>query len=406
MRPRNSIRALALAWLSSLAFLAAPARAQCLPDGLDGGPCCLPTFPTLPVFPVMPQQTARFVVFDQCKPIANVQLCARIGVPVPKQGGGAFVCGAYDIKLRIRQCGVMNTLWNGAMNAYYSRNWQEMSTAGTVNLTVWRFNINGDMIPTSSLPTNPLYRPACQPSTQAVYFTGYIDYAFDCVNNTWQVAWMVTHECDGVHHALGTARPAPATGYHPTRSFTFLGPSAGFVVSSTNPLISNGPITQTAVRRNNWGLFPTICSFEEPATGNFNPVADVCMCTSAGAGQYNLAALNANGACGTVITPSPLALISQKRLGAWTSPNTYPGPETLLFDFGYLNYQDGCTGATTNEWFEGAETIGGFPAIEFTGAALGRQFEDLASCNTSPTVPATLIGAPHVVNYLLNFNMP
>jgi hypothetical protein len=405
MRLYPAIRTLALGLLCTLGFLASPTPAQCLPDGLDGGPCCLPASPTLPAFPVMPQQSVRWVCFDKCAPVANVLMCARIGVPVPKQGGGAFICGAYDIAVRIRQCGLMNTLWNGKLNAYYSRNWQATTPAGS-SLTVWRFIVNGDFVPTSSLPTTQNYRPACQPATGGVYFSGYIDYAFDCVNNTWQVAWMLDHDCDGVHHQPGTARPAPATGYHPTRSYNLIGPGATFAVSSTNPLISNGPIIQTAVRRNSWGVAPTICNFEEPATGNFNAIADSCACAPGGIGQYNQAILNANGVCGTMVNPSPLAMFNQKRLGAWTSFNTYPGPQTLLFDFGFLDYRDGCTGVLTSEWFEGAETIGGYPAVEFTGAALGRQFEDLASCNTSPTAPATLIGAPHVVNYILNFNMP
>jgi len=96
----------------------------------------------------------------------------------------------------------------------------------------------------------------------------------------------------------------------------------------------------------------------------------------------------------------------QKRLGSWTNPNVYPGVQTLLFDFGWLDYRDGCTGASTPEWFEGAETIGGYPAFEFTGVNLGRQFEDIASCNLAPSAPVPFIGAPHVVNYILNLNMP
>ncbi|MCC6407348.1 MAG: hypothetical protein IT453_09290 [Planctomycetes bacterium] len=406
MRPRPSIRALACLWLAALAFLASPARAQCLPDGLDGGPCCVSTFPTLPAFPPMNLQTVRFVCFDKCKPIANLSLCAGIGAPTPKQFGGAFLCGNYDIQVRVRQCGLNMTLWNGKLNATYSRNWQASSVAGAVNLTVWRFIVNGDMVPTINLPNNPTYRPACQPFTQGVYFTGYIDYAYDCIANTWQVAWMLDHECDGVHHAPGTARPAPATGYHPTRSFNFIGPGAGFVVSAVNPLISNGPIQQGAVRRNDWSAAPMICNFEERAQGMFAPIADYCECNSTGNGQYNMSFVQASGVCNTKVSPSPIGNLNQKRLGSWTNPNVYPGMQTLLFDFGYLDYTDGCTGVQSSEWFEGAETIGGFPAIEFSGVQLGRQFEDLGSANLSATAPTTFIGAPHVVYYLLNFNLP
>jgi hypothetical protein len=77
-----------------------------------------------------------------------------------------------------------------------------------------------------------------------------------------------------------------------------------------------------------------------------------------------------------------------------------------LFDFGYLAYQNGCTGVLSQEWFEGAETLRGFPAVDFSGVALGTQFEDLASASTSAVNQATRIGAPHVSYYMLNFNMP
>ena len=77
-----------------------------------------------------------------------------------------------------------------------------------------------------------------------------------------------------------------------------------------------------------------------------------------------------------------------------------------MIDLGALTHVNGCTGITSQEWFEGTETIGGFPAFDFSGAALGMQFEDLESCNTSATSTATLIGAPHVPYYMLNFNLP
>lgn len=405
MRPASSLRALVVAWLCVFAYLTSPARAQCMPDGLDQGPCCVSTFPTLPQFPNMPGQNVRWICFNDCKPIVNVTMCARIFPPTPKQFGGALVCGVYDIPVRIRQCGLNIGLWSGTLNGYYSRNWQELTTTGTA-FTVWRFVVNGDLTPTINVPNNPNYRPACQPSTQGVYFSGYIDYALDCTNNTWRVAWMLSHECDGVHHAPGTARPAPATGYHAKRSFSIVGPAAGFVVSASNPVISNGPVVQGALRQNNWAA-PTICTFEEPVTGgNLVPFSDVCFCNTAAAGQYNMGSLFASGACGSQVAPSPLGNLNQKRLGGWTNPSVFPGVETLLFDFGWADYADGCIGTLSSEWFEGVETIGGFPAVEFTGLPLGRQFEDLMSCNAAPSAPVPLIGAPHFVNYILNLNLP
>jgi hypothetical protein len=49
---------------------------------------------------------------------------------------------------------------------------------------------------------------------------------------------------------------------------------------------------------------------------------------------------------------------------------TYPGPETLLLDFGYLDCTDGCSTVTGPQWFEGAETICGFHAVAFGELAI------------------------------------
>jgi len=98
--------------------------------------------------------------------------------------------------------------------------------------------------------------------------------------------------------------------------------------------------------------------------------------------------------------------LMQKRIGGWTNPNQFPGVEFALFDFGRLTYVNGCTLTTTVEWFEGGETVGGYLPIAFSGLALDPEFEDLGSSNNSFTAPAVKIGAPHVTNYLLNFNLP
>ncbi|MCK6446487.1 MAG: hypothetical protein L6Q99_08865 [Planctomycetes bacterium] len=405
MRTRLPLGFAIVAALVVSVLFARPARAQCLPDGLDQGPCCLSTFPNLPAFPNMPGLSVRWLAFNNCNVAANATMCARIFPPQPKQFQGAFACGAFDIPIRLRQCGLNIGLWSGTLNGYYSRNWQAASTVGTA-LTVWRFVVNGDLKPSTNVPNNQNFRPACQPFTQSVYFTGYIDYALDCSTNTWQVAWMLTHECDAVHHTSNSARPAPASGYHPGRSFTVVGPGAGFVVNTTNPLISNGPVAQGSFRNNIW-VAPNTCTFEEPAIGgSLTPFADTCFCNPGPTGQYSMGTLAAGGACGTQLMPSPIGNFNQKRIGTWTNGNVFPGIQTLLFDFGYLDYVDGCTGVLSSEWFEGVETIRGFPAFEFTGLALGTQFEDVMSCNASPTVPNTLIGAPHVVNYIVNLNLP
>jgi hypothetical protein len=406
LSPPRALPVFALASLLALALSAPRALAQCGPDGLDGGPCCQPAGVMLPQFPPM-SQGVRFICFDNCQTVTNVSYCVNLGQPIPYQAGGAIVCGVYRIRVTVKSCASNTTLWNGSVLAHYSRNWQESSVPGAINLNVWRFVVNGDFLPTAAVPNNPFFKPACLSTYTRVYFTGYFDYAFDCFTGQWQVAWAVDHECDGIHHAPGTSRPAPAAGLHPTTSFTFVGPDAGFVVAPASMARSNGPIVQQALRWNNWANLPAICNFEEPAQGNFQALNDFCMCgTAAGAHEYIATNVTAVGGCGSSVNPSTLGIFMQKRIGRWTNPGVFPGTETLLIDFGYLNNMNGCTGASTQEWFEGAETLRGYPAFDFAGVALGLQFEDLGSANKSATLPAVHIGAPHVTYYLLNFNLP
>src|SRR6185295_1512884 len=134
----------------------------------------------------------------------------------------------------LRICGTTNFVWLGLVNAFYTRNWQEMPVAGQV-LTVWRFAINGDMLPTTFTPPGPCDRPACLNTYARLYVSGYIDYALDCATNTWQVAFVLNHECDSIHHQPGFSRPAPASGLHPTRSFSIVCPGATFVPFAPAP---------------------------------------------------------------------------------------------------------------------------------------------------------------------------
>jgi hypothetical protein len=383
-----------------------PVRAQCGNDGLDGGPCCAVPNLTLPQFPGM-SGDARFLCFDQCTPQLNQLYCVKLGVPIPAQLGGGLVCGSYTIRFTLFQCGTINTLWNGLVRAQYSRTWLEQTSAAGVQTQVWRFIISGDFAPTPTVPNTPCDRPGCFGAYQRIYFCGHIDYARDCSSGNWAVSWALSHECDGVHHPLGGARPAPAIGLHPTRSYTMVGPGTGFVVNPAATVQSDGPIIQQSMRWNNWATAPVICRFREPCQGNFVASNPICRCLPAALGQYVPSSVGAQSSCGSAVaTNTANPTFMQKRIGGWTVATAFPGLEFLLFDFGDMQHVNGCTGAITNEWFEGSETIGGFPAFDFAGLALGRQFEDLESCNTSPTAPAPIIGGPHYPYYLLNFNMP
>ncbi len=409
MFSRLRLPSLVVSLAVSLTAFASSASAQvCAPDGLDQGNCCQPAGVVLPQFPAIPM-TAKFICFNNCNPQVNVNLCVDIGAPQPVGAGGALVCGIYTIRYQIKVCTTGAVLWNGTMRAHYSRNWQESSIPGAINLGVWRFLLNGDLVPTVNLPPgNPCVRPVCASTFGRVYFSGYIDYAFDCNSGTWAAAWGLTHECDHLHHL--NARPHPAEFFHPTRSFTFVGPSAGFMVSNNVPP-SLGPIVAEAVRWNNWAALPLICTFEERVQGQIVPELDpFCQCVMAGAPpgapQYITKQINLTGGCGTSFVSSPTSYM-QKRIGNWTNAAVFPGLEFLLFDVvAFGGYANGCNLLTSAEWFEGVETQRGYEAFDYNGNPLPFTFEDMGSSNRTPNNMEIWIGAPHVSQFIINLNSP
>jgi hypothetical protein len=394
--------------------LAVPASAQCMPDNLTG-PCCQPTNVNLPQFPPI-QDQVRYICFDSCNTRLDRPLCLSLGQPRPAPQNGALVCGVYLIPVTVRTCGAAGqVLWSGTMRAHYSRNWIETDPAGTA-LGVWRLLLNGDLIPSATVinagANNPCILPPCFRQYQKVYFTGYVDYAFDCANGRWTSAGALDHEKDCIHHAPFSARPAPLAGFHPTISYDFVWPSAGFVVDPANIPPSAGQVQplQEAFRKNNWPTSPQICLFEEPVGGGgISPIAQMCACNTAGVnGQYIQTNVDVVGQCGSQVVPASNAPLPffQKRIGSWTMPAPFPGPEVLLIDLGFLVHRDGCNPAAppTQQFFEGVETLRGYPAMSYAGVVLGLQFEDWGSANGIGG--ATLIGAPHVTWFITNFNMP
>ncbi|MFN0006835.1 MAG: hypothetical protein ACKVXR_02915 [Planctomycetota bacterium] len=396
--------------LAALLAIAAPrAQAQCGPDGLTG-PCCGLTFANIPAIPAL-QLDCRWICFNGCNVSQQFVDCVNLGPHVPAMSSGGVQCGVYDLRFRVKTCGTTTFLWNGVLKAFYSRTWEEFPVLGAPPIQVWRFIVNGDLLPTAALPTGICRKPACTSNYTRVYFSGHMDYAFNCSTGGWSVAFAISHECDAIHHPPGSARPAPGSGLHATRSFSIVGPGTGFAAASTGPR-SDGPITADAIRWNSWAPAPGApCTFEEDGiTGGFLATNDFCFCTTAGPLQYantQVFAQGPVGACGNSVSPdSGGTLFFQKRIGGWTNPAVFPGVEFALFDFGYLRFSNGCNATNTREWFEGGETIGGYVAASLTGVVLDPEFEDLGSSNNSKTNPAIRIGAPHVSNYILNFNLP
>jgi hypothetical protein len=392
-----------------LALAATRAQAQCGPDGLAGGPCCTAAAANIPAIPAM-QLDCRSICFNGCNVSQQSLDCVNLGPHVPAMFGGAIQCGVYDLRFRVKICGTPTFLYNGVLKAFYSRTWNEFPVAGATPIQVWRFVVNGDLLPTAAL-TGICRKPPCTNAGNftRVYFSGYMDYAFDCASGAWSVAFAISHECDAIHHPPGSARPGV---FHPTRSYSIVGPGTGFVPANVGPR-SDGAITANALRWNPWTPAPAIgCLHEEPVTGSFLATNDFCYCVAAGPPQYANTIVNANGvvgACNSSVSPDPGGtLFIQKRIGGWTNPLVFPGQEFALFDFGYLRYANGCSTATppSREWFEGGETIGGYMAMQLTGVPLDPEFEDLGSCNNSKTNPAVRIGAPHISNYMMSFNLP
>ena len=117
--------------------------------------------------------------------------------------------GADVVRVAVRGAAIVETSDRTRVSGADARTWIETPVAGT-QLQVWRSLINGDFGPTTSVPNTPCTIPGCSVAYSRYYFTGYIDYALDCATNQWQVAFGLTHECDGIHHTPASVRPASA----------------------------------------------------------------------------------------------------------------------------------------------------------------------------------------------------
>lgn len=374
-----------LGWVGAC-VLSAHASAQCpTPDNLDGSACCAPTNERLPKLGTIAQQSLD-ICWSDCG-IAGVGNCIAKWKPQLLSSTTGFNCGVSVWTLRLTDA--IGTLkWSGKMLLTYSRTWQEIDPSGQA-VQVWRYLVNGDLVPTPAAGVIPCPVPPCAPAFGAVRYTGYIDFAETCGVAGQQIAWMLTHACDPIDHAPGFPR---AGAFHPGRSYTFVGPAAGFVPATVVPTEGTPGSPFESIRRLNWPVpgtaGPVTCELEERAFHVLNPVAPLCFC-SVGlpvSAQWALGNLTANGSCGTAIgTPGGPLLpgFLSMGIGTWTNPNLYPGVQALRWNAGQYNYFDACSGAALQEIFFGVTTIGGFPASQVlttgVGAALPPTFIDQGS---------------------------
>lgn len=401
-------------WLAAglaLASSALPA-AQCpTPDKLDGGPCCAATQENVPWFPKAVQNSLE-ICWSDCGINAVLPYTAR-WTPLKILSLNGPDCGYRRSRLELIDGGGI-LQWTGVMRLLYSRTWVETSPAGTP-IQVWRFLVNGDLRASSTLGPAPCPLPPCAPAFGGrVKFTGYIDYADDCTTAGGPtIAWMLTHACDPIDHAPGFPR---AGAFHPGRSYTFVGPGAGFVPAPVVPAEGVAAFTPfEAVRRLIHPALgttgPITCEFEERAGHTLNPVAPLCFC-SVGlplSPQWNLGNLNVFGSCGTTVTTPGGPLLPgflSMGIGTWTIPGVYPGVENLRWNTGNYDYTEGCTGLLRNEMFYGVTTLGGYPALELTsagpGAPLPLTFIDQA--NAIRTGGGVVMNVPFVSDHVLNLN--
>jgi hypothetical protein len=263
--------------------------------------------------------------------------------------------------------------------------------------------VNGDLLPGAALPTNNCQRPDCMNQFARLYVTGYVDYAYDCINGTWQASWMLDHECDGIHHAPGTARPAPANRPPPDEVLHGRRPRRGLHRLADGPNQSNGTITQQALRKNNWATSPQICHVRGSLHGTFQAGATICLCVPTGLASVRQTSVNAAGAAAA---PSPRARTGVRAEAdrPLDERGRLPRQPVLLFDFGWLSTQDGCTGRDRRSGTRASRRSAGTSPTTSRPAAR-EPVRGLASANLSATSPAPRIGAPHVAYWLLNFNL-
>ncbi len=395
----------------ALAVVVAPraASAQCpLPDNLDGGPCCERTDLRLPDFPRF-EHRALDICFRGCD-FASEDVRAAWSAPVPaRRGPVGPVCGLYLSSVSVTDPSGSVT-WRGRMRLTYSRTWIE-SGAGT-RFQVWRFLANGDVAPSSDASSNPCGVPACAAAFRnRVHFTGYVDWALDCVTGEFSNAWMLNHDCGRLGHLNGFPR---AGNFHRGHSFTLVGPSAGFSISPAGP-VENGGTNLEVLRRVELpspASATGACIYEEPLRSAFaETVRQFCLC-GGGAGatrQYNFSTLRGHSICGTIFdsTSTILPGLISKGIGNWTDPSVYPGVEYVRWNVGSYVYTDRCTDVTRREVFYGVTTFRGFDAFQLLtgggGADLPETFLDQANALRFPA-NATVANVPYVSDHVINFN--
>ena len=385
-----------LASLAGLLALNLPALAQCpTPDNLDG-PCCAPTaanFPRLESF----SHEAKSICWLRCD-IDNVDDCtAEWRFPT---GGLPDPCRIDSAVLRMRDA-AGDIKWRGRLRAQYSRTWLELDSTVGAEYQVWRFLLFGDMRPSPGPDPCPV-PPSAAAHGNRVKFTGYIDVAVHCATGERSYAWMLTHACDAIDHITGFPRGGT---FQPDRSYTFVGPGAGFVVSPIVPGEGGGS-PFGAVRRVTRvaGSFNLTCETRERIDHFLQPMDRFCLCQG-NFEQWQISSIQAGGGCGSSFAAQNAFIpgFLSMGIGGWTDPTTYPGVESLRWNAAGYQYFDGCDGVSREEVFFGVTTIEGYAAFDvgtFGGTALPLTFIDQGNAqrNGNPVLNRPWRYSSHIIN--------
>lgn len=404
---------------AALVTFTSPTASQCLgPDNLTG-PCCQPTAVNLPIFPDI-QMPGMGICWNQCAPTNQVCTDLEILAPMP------VTCDEYRAELNVVDCATGVLYLRGELILDYTRTWKETDPGVPGSQwQVWRFAAKVDVSP--GVPLVPgatnCPQPVCLFTQPTAFYYGYMDYAFDCVNNTYEASLVLHHGCDSFQHdPLLSDKPGF---FHPGESYALVGPN-----TSANPFTpalmpaTGGPVIAEAMRL---AATPGLggCVFEEPiAQGDVQVLGMACLCPFA-----FIPVVTARHMGGVGVCPGPTGVPSNYRslnffpalpwyevittsIGMWSSNANYPGPEQAWVDEGIFLYTDSCAataGLPSNfaDLMYGGSTARGFLVQGFGGIALTDRFTDLAS-NWSHTlgtpVALPLLGSVRQTDHLIYTN--
>jgi len=398
----------------ALGLYAGSASAQCFtgPDGLNVGPCWGPVQATLPAFSSF-ALPATNICWNNCDP---AQDCSQVAVATPIQQA----CGQYIANLTVSDCGA-NPMLGGALHMDYTRTWEEIDVALSRRLQVYRFVVKIDMQALG--PVTTCFSPACLSSVPTAFYYGYVDYAFDCSNGSFETVLVLFHNCDMfIHHPLSTV---PGT-YHPNVSYAIVGPDTA--ANPFTPSINTPPTGFTAgfegLRSAPSGPGAPCVVEERMSSTQMSPLGAGCGCSFSFV-PPQLAARTFSGVTfcffpgvgstqfrsASTMPAFPWLHMMTTSIGNWNSPaGGYPGEEVVWVDEVPIFLKDTCAASQglksgRGQVYYGASTSLGYDVV----APLLQNFTDLAS-NTTWAVPgpppATFMGRVLPTRNLIYATMP